>query len=1651
MRSILQVALAAITVIVLGLGGLGLYWLAKPDASPPGVAAGPIPATPERRPVPQVSPVAAAPAVADGEGFRFHRVSIDPAAAIPEACLVFTAALDGSGATNYADYVELPAGAKPGFRVEGNRLCLSGLDFGTEYTVGLRAGLPAAEGKGALADAQTVPVALADRAPAVAMGQGFILPRETSDGLPITTVNVDRLEIKLYRVGDRMLARMRQDFIEERSFYSYQSEQVADDEGQLVWQGEMPVKGARNAAVTSLFPLAETIGKRELGAYLLVARNPDAPRQDAEGEYYYSDRYRPMAGQWVVQSDLGLTSFRGEDGLVLSARSLATAKPVGNVRLSLIARNNEVLAEAASDSEGLVRFAPGLLRGEGGMAPVMVMAYHTDGDFNFLDLRRAGFDLSDRGVAGRAPAGPVDAFLYTERGIYRPGETVQLTALVRDSMANALAGRTLVVKLFRPDGKEHQRLDLADGGGGAGHVAITLPASANRGRWEAQIFADPEAAAVGQVDFQVQDFVPQRLALDIGEKPSLLRPGADFAIDLAARFLYGAPGADLSGEAELVIEPDPAPFPAHRGYRWGIDEEGFTGDRFDLDVADTDAEGKTQVTGTVPAGLQSTMPLRAAIAIAIREPGGRATTENLYVPLPVRDRAIGIKPRFEDSVPQGVPAGFEIITVAADGTRIAAPGLSWRLVKDVSTWQWFRTGGSWKYQRVPREREIAAGTVDVGAEAPAEIAQPVQWGQYRLIVSDAGSGAASAVTFYGGWYGEAGADRPDRLKLAADRGGYAPGDTARLRIDSEEAGEALIIIANETVHSTRTLSVPKGGTDVDIRIGADWGPGAYALVTLYRPLTDKLGHAPVRAVGVAWLGLEAAARTLDVAIGAPEKQGPRQPLLVPVQVTGAGKEAHVTLAAVDQGILQLTRFPTPKPQEHYLAKRQLGVAMRDDYGRLIRGLAQGEDQGGDGFGGKGLDVVPTRTVALFSGIVPLAADGTARIPLDIPDFQGELRLMAVAWDQRKVGSAEKRMIVRDPVVAELILPRFLAPGDTGRATVLLHNVEGQAGDYRLSVGAKGAVSGGQAEKVLALAIGERQVFTVPLTGTEAGIGTVSLNVNGPGGFAVSRHWPIQVRPPQLPVTREAVATLAPGEASSLDASLLEGMIPGTQSVALSLSRWQGLDVPGMLRWLDRYPFGCLEQTVSRAMPLLWFNDLALMAGSGQDRAVADRVQDSIDRVLSMQDPYGGFRMWGQYGDAADPWLSVFALDFLTLAADQGYLVPADALTLGRDWLAGATTRSYPPAVQAYAAWVLARKGGANAGDLRYFHDANLPQQAIATAQLAAALDAVGERARAASAFDKARAQLRDWTAAEPAERERLEQARRTGKPAKLPERTSSYGSRLRDTYGIAALLADSGRGAAVPALLDMATLLDTRADQTSTQEKAWMLRAASALAGKQATLAVEVGGRAVGGGDPVAVPVTVADLSDGLAITNRGATALYRTLSVEGVPLAPEPAGGKGITLRKSLYLPDGTPVDPAQVRRNDRLVVVLEGNASDAAIDGDYALLDLLPAGLEVEGVLRPDRPGYGWVGRLSDTNIAEGRDDRFVAALALPAYRSDDDGAEGASGFRLDRRWGFRVAYIVRAVTPGRFALPAVTAEHMYVPQVKARTAMGVMEIAE
>jgi uncharacterized protein YfaS (alpha-2-macroglobulin family) len=360
-------------------------------------------------------------------------------------------------------------------------------------------------------------------------------------------------------------------------------------------------------------------------------------------------------------------------------------------------------------------------------------------------------------------------------------------------------------------------------------------------------------------------------------------------------------------------------------------------------------------------------------------------------------------------------------------------------------------------------------------------------------------------------------------------------------------------VATDRIHELRQLSVPAEGATVELEASADWGPGAYMLATIQRPVGRARDHEPVRAVGIAWAGIDQSARKLAVEIKTPDVARPRSRLSLPVAVTGAADEpVWLTLAAVDEGILQLTRFRTPDPESHYFAKRRLGLELRDDYGHLLdgnSGTVGAIRAGGDAaLGGGGLPVVPTRTVALFSGVVDVDRNGQASIDLDLPDFAGQLRLMAVAFGKSRIGHGEARLLVRDPVVAEVSLPRFLAPGDTGRLTLLVHNVEGPAGAYKVAFGLEGPIGfDAPVEPMYELPADGRRTESFPLHGTGEGIGTIRLTLSGPGGFAIRREWQIAVRSPWFPITLESASNQSPGDVLTVDPRLLEAWCAASMS------------------------------------------------------------------------------------------------------------------------------------------------------------------------------------------------------------------------------------------------------------------------------------------------------------------------------------------------------------------------------------------------------------------------------------------------------------------------------------------------------------------------
>jgi uncharacterized protein YfaS (alpha-2-macroglobulin family) len=1643
--------------------------------------------------------------------FEFRRVLLDASREATEACFRFSRPLDPRAEAHYGDYVKLEPPIAIALHVVGTDLCLAGLDKGTDYSVTLAKGLPAKTGE-RTTQAEKIDVNLGDKPALISIaGDGYILPRNTSNGLAIQTVNIDRVKVRVLRMSDRLLTTSKDVFaspsndeedryyryqrnlhsLENGGLYRYQLREFVNKEASLVWSGTMDITRDHNRTVQTAFPLAGVIKSDQPGAYLVIAEDekhatPDTVfnggPHDENSNPDWREENAKIPAHWVMVTDIALSAMSGADGLHVAVRSLKSAEPLRGVKLALIATGQDLIAQTASDGGGLAAFAPGLLRGHGAAAADTVLAYGEQGDFAMLDLNRAAFDLSDRGVSGRPSPGQSEAFLYVERGVYRPGESVEVMALLRDRMGDALTNAPLTLVVRRPDGVEARRIFLEPQAEGGFHHTEELSKTAAFGSWSLEALVDPAGQPIGRVQFSVQDFVPQTLKVTLKPQAQAIEAGAPIALTVDGQFLYGAPAAGLTGEAELHLVRDEAPVANAKGYSFGLIDEKIEDKAQSLDMAPADEAGHVAITDSVEVDDGIISPLKAVITAGLFEPSGRLVQDKVELPVRTLPLLIGLKPRFADNrTEEGRNAIVDVRVFDAEGKAIAKAGLHWSLVRESRHYDWFEMNDVWRWHYHTVDEEVASGNLNVGQGTPAALSQSVSYGQYRLVVNDPESKAATSIRFVAGWAETAqSADTPDKVEVTLEKPTFSIGETVRLKIKGPFAGKALVTMAGDRVFETREIEVSAEGTTLEVKPGADWASGAYAIVELYRPLALGRPHDPVRAVGLAWIGIDPGPRTLALAIDAPEKITPRQRVEVSLSVDGvkAGERAFVTLAAVDEGILQLTRYETPDPVQFLFGKRRLGIDIRDDYGRLLDGSADSGTirEGGDGpIGGQPLEVSSTRTVALFSGPLLVDKDGTVKVGLDIPDFEGQLRLMAVAYTHHAAGKAERPLIVRDPVIADVSLPRFLAPGDEARLALSLHNTDGKPGTYHLDLSAEGAAALNPDHPLdYRLAVGERKQDAVNLRAVDAGISTIRADLTGPNGYRVHREWQIAVRSPHYPLAIEETARQAPGESFSLDDRRLEGLVPGSVSVSLGYASFAGIDVASLLQSLNRYPYGCTEQITSIAFPLLYYNDPTLLGRPTKDETVKSKLKSAIATLLDRQDTKGKFGLWQANDGLASVWLNVYAIDFLQHAREAGYAVEDSAMQRGFAFLLQALPKldqenegwysEGADATRAYALYVIARAGRADPKQLRYIHDtiastklssglyqpasihwqANSKGDSLASAmslgQLGGALIAMGDRARGHDAFEMALANLGV-----------------TNHPGWW---SYNYYSEVQDAAALVAIAAEVGDEGIAQRALQRLVALKLSSENLNTQEKAWILAAAHALNKEDSGHALAVNGTALPKLKlPFALAPSIADLHAGMTIVNTGSRDLWRTLVIRGAPTNAPSAMEAGYSLTKSYLTLDGKPLDPSHLRQNDRLIVSIEGKNTDTE-SHQSVLVDMLPAGWEIEGSVAvgakadPDSEtsddetaaahtsqDYAFLGPLTNAFVTEARDDRFVAAFDLGKPRSAAISSYFArtQGLAED---AFHLAYIVRVVTPGRFVLPEAIVEDMYRPGLMART---------
>ena len=1512
-------------------------------------------------------------------GLLVRQLRTEPESDPPLACVAFTSPPSRRADIVPADWIRL-APAQPDAAVtrQGDAYCIAGLPLGATTQVTLRAGLPG-EGGLTLKREASLSVSMANRKPRLVFDQRlFLLPRNQAPRLSLASVNLSAVKLKVLRLGERNVVPFARNATFGQAMERYNFDGEAEN-GKVVWEGAAAIpKWQPNLIAHTVLPLPDIFDQP--GVYILLATPGDGtPDTDAN------------AIQTLIRTDLAPTVWRGSDGLTVQVRSFATAEPRAGVALSLMAKSNDILAEATTDNDGVAKFAAPLLRGTGPQAPQSLHG-QIGGDLVALDLTTAAFDLSDRGVEGMPDPGPLDAFAWTDRGIYRPGETVRLMALLRDAAGQpADVPAHLVIK--RPNGQVFLDRVPDRGAENAVYLPVSLPLSAPAGMWSVDILADPTLPPIGHAAFKVDAFVPDRMAVEAAPAGPIV-PGQPYALPVTARFLYGAPAIDLSGSATLHLTKDPAPPAGLAGYQVGLDNEEFAPQALEMTLPNTDKQGQSTLPILLKSTPDSTFPIRAEIDVGVDDPSGRASHTQVTIPVRPATGFIGIKPGFDGGVDAGSEAGFDIAAVDRDGKRVAMPA-KLRLVRERPDWRLVMRGSLARYETVYRDEPIAAQDVSIPPAGTLHFAQRLDFGRYRLDVLERGGLAASSIHFRAGWVASDSPDTPDKVDVSTDKQSYQPGETVKLHIAAPFAGHATLLALTDRVQSLRTLDVPEGGTTVELPADAAWGPGAYLTVHVFRGgETAKAA----RAIGLAWAAIDPGVRTLPVAIADPGTLRPRMPVKVAIK-TEPG--AWLTLAAVDEGILRLTSFKTPDPASHYLGRRLLGIDIRDDWGRLIP-PAEGDlttlRQGGDD-GGSALPEIPQKTVALFTPPVQAGPDGTVTIPLDLPDFNGQIRLMAVAWQGSKIGAAALPVTVRDPMIAEALLPRFLAPGDEARLGVLMQNVELPAGEGSVQLSVDGPlVIAGDTRLAAPLEPGAQTVRTTTLRATGVGRGVIHMAVTGPGGFSIQRETAILIRSARPPTTVVSGAELAAG-AETRATPALDRMLPGTGLASLTAGGAVRYDVPALLQALDDYPLLCLEQASSKGLPL------ALLPAT-PDRAA--RLQAVASVVLDKQRFDGGFGLWSASGEA-ETWLSAYATEFLLRARTAGAPVPDVAIADALKFLAGGLEDlpSTPEglASQVYYLYVLALGGQPRAGANRVLAERvdTLPTP-LAKAQLGAALALSNDRARAEAAFGAALAA-----------------------PAR-GDADFDRGSALRDQLATALLLKESGLLAdKLLPLIGRLPGADLKPDTLNTQEEAWAAAAGIVLGRDTRPTRVSLAGTAIPPAPSVTVPLT-----GPAALRNMADRPVWQTVSTTGIPTDPAPAARQGMRVTRKFLTLSGDPVDLDNLKQNTVFVLLVEGAATDGQAHRAL-LLQGLPAGWEIAGRLEAGKTaGMPWLGELTATEAQPASDDRFAATMMLAPDSPT-----------------FRVAVRLRAVTPGSFEIPGAQLSDMYRPGVFARQATNRIKV--
>ena len=1605
--------------------------------------------------------------------------------------------------------------------------------------------------------ADVLSVFVPDRAPAIwFQSEVGYLGSQGNRTLMAHAVNVAAVRVKLWRVYDGNLVEWRN----SSGHYRWRDDPRAY--AKPIASRTVRIKSVKNVVQDVRVSLDDLLppGIASDGVFRVslapandrVSAADDEEGASREGEF-------ETASALVTLSDIALSAKREERGLTVWATSLSTAKPLERVRIRVFSSKNQLLGERLTDVDGLATLK-NLQPAEGETVAVLLAdripisrSQATTqattqasklGDVSlgqrgltWMDLRGNAWDLSETDVSGRPYRRTGhDAFVYADRGAFRPGETVHLRAIVRRCDGGPQQAMPVRWLIRRPDLREwKQVVGNVDADGSAG-LDLALPNDLTTGRWTAEIGLPGASTAnslFGTTAFLVEEFMPNRLKVSVGfagkgvdaAKPQRAKIGEEaLRAVVQGDYLFGRPASGL--QATLLARLDLSPFAPSEWSGWtfgdsaGLIDSSSHGSSGAVDVSkSTEApelaarplnesghgEWELQLKRFVPPALTLSAtqpaatgsadryrgPWQLSVETSVQETAGRSVSAADSIQVDVLPWYIGVRSASAAAAP-GAAIGFEIGLVAPAG-KVAAEDATLEVSLLSESWNNSMTYREGRYfYDSHRVLEAVAGSrkqVSVGAGRAKFDVTPPAGGAYVLRVCDTKHGAITSTRFFASngtpWQDNINREHPERLEMvilppeqppgmAAQVGEKldlhpAPkltvGQTARVLVRSPFAGRLLFTVETDRVLSTHVIDMQASSVEIPIEVTPALRPSAFVTASVIRGVDANVKWRTHRAYGAARLSVDPADRRLAVEILTPDEVRPLSALEFGVRVTDAAGQpvanAPVTVAAVDEGILQLTRFHTPDPLGFFHSKRAAGVESLDIFSQLMPEVPRPDKVSAIGGDGAAADTsryrspVTARRVRPVALFVALRTDqrGIAMTNLAIPEFAGQLRVMAVAHSGDRFGASERAVLVRSPILVQSSFPRFAAPGDQFAVPVTLFNNGKSIAEVTLTaewLGSKEKAPVGFAtsrEQRLVLAAvsipaGKQHVLSLPCVARSGvGVARIRLTANA-GNETYTETTELPVRAPSPFVTRGGFAVISPNHAEDL--ILKDEFVPGTEQAAVTLSPMPSLQLPQGLDYLERYPYGCAEQTISTSFPLLYLSEIGprIAPGVFEKERVADKVQAGISRLLGMQTADGGLAMWPGNRESW-PWASVYAAHFLVEARAAGHAVPQDfqkrLLTYVRALLDKAGDGGELLECQAYASHVLALHGKPDRAFMSRLAELTRPagkpsedaaMRAQARLYLSLAWLASGRRDLASELLPASLPPLRDkWQGG------------------------GNVGSPVRDrAMYINTLLSLQPDNPIIPASIQQLAGAKWR----STQDVAFASMVIGKYLKQTQSQAPYDRGELVIDGVPVAAGGGAVAWNNSTAPNTDHATNLsadrhllakvtgpadargYLNWNRTGVPRAIPANEDHGITIRRRYLDEHGKPLASNQVQSGDLILVELTIESPTA--QQNLVVEDLLPAGLEIENSRLETTATHKVSRKVKEPDLHQ---EMYQARFDIRDDRMIIFGHLAENGLA-------RHTYAARAVVPGRFALPPARVESMYDPGTSSLWGpSGVLEV--